>query len=128
MRTCKCCKNKKPANWMEFIGSYCKDCYYNTPSRFKRGDVVNFINSKQIKGTRYQEAFIDVGQIFAIRKVNKPISNGLYEYTITTPNSRIIKYRFEKDIAYNRKDLLQRVEDINYVRQSNREMRRNLNR
>lgn len=128
MRTCICCKNKRPASWIEFIGKYCRDCYNSIQPKFKRGDIVNYINSKQIKGTRYQEAFIDIGEIYAIRKVTRPNSNGLYEYTIKVKDSRFIKYRFEKDIAYNRKDLLQRVKDINYIRESNREMRRNLNR
>lgn len=125
MRTCTHCKRKRPNRWLDFYGSFCKDCYNTVLPKYAVNDEIFFIDNEHIKGTKNFKAVISPGKIVGVHKLNKPREDLLYNYTILDRNERI-RYRYDRDISFKEQDLISRAKQANLVRESMREMRRQL--
>ena len=121
MKTCPLCGNKYSDSWTNWYSKYCcKECYKNSNTKFNLNDkVYTYINHKQGK-SGILTAETHEATIVKIYKLNKPTTNGIYQYAVSFPGIRI-SYRFVHQIFFDKTECDKFVEKLNYKRQIIRE-------
>lgn len=117
MKTCLLCGNKYDDTWTNWYSKYCcKNCYINSNTKFKVNDkVYTYMNYKQSK-SGILIANTSEATIVKIYKLNRPTTNGIYQYAVSFPNNKV-NYRFVHQIFFDKNECDDFVKKLNYKRE-----------